>query len=84
MEFYWAYADYEDGMRLVEELYQTIAREVYGRTSFTAKGYTFDLAGTWPRIDYLEAVESKTGINLLTASDEAMRAKLQELGVKYE
>lgn len=84
MEFYWAYADYEDGMQLVQELYQTIAKEVYGKTVFTAKWHTFDLAGNWPKIDYLEAVESKTGINLLTATDEEMRNKLKELGVKYE
>ena len=37
MEFYWAYADYEDGMRLVQELYQNIAQEVYGKMVFTAK-----------------------------------------------
>ena len=84
MEFYWAYANYEDGMNLVQEMYQYIAREVYGTTVFTARGHTFDLAGEWPRIDYLTAVEEKTGINLLTATDEAMRAKLDELGVKYE
>ena len=84
MEFYWAYANYEDGMALVQEMYQYIAREVYGTTVFTARGHTFDLAGEWPRIDYLTAVEEKTGINLLTATDEAMRAKLDALGVKYE
>ncbi len=84
MEFYWAYANYEDGMALVQEMYQHIAREVYGTTKFTARGHEFDLAGEWPRIDYLTAVEEKTGINLLTATDEEMRAKLEELGVKYE
>ena len=84
MEFYWAYANYEDGMQLVQELYQTIAQYVYGKTVFTAKWHTFDLAGNWPKVDYIEIVESKTGINLLTATDEAMRKKLQELGVKYE
>ena len=84
MEFYWAYANYEDGMKLVQELYQKIALEVYGKTTFTAKWHEFDLAGEWPKIDYLEAVESKTGINLLTATDEEMRNKLKELDVKYE
>ena len=84
MEFYWSYADYEDGMKLVQELYQTIAMNVYGRTKFTAKGHEFDLTGNWPKVDYLEAVESKTGINLLTATDDEMKAKLAELGVKYE
>lgn len=84
MEFYWAYADYEDGMNLVEEMYQYIAKKVYNTTKFSARGHEFDLAGKWPRIDYLNAVEEKTGINLLTASDEEMRQKLDELGVKYE
>jgi lysyl-tRNA synthetase, class II len=84
MEFYWAYADYEDGMKLVQDLYQAIAREVYGKTVFTAKGHTFDLAGEWPKVDYLEAVLEKTDIHLLTATDDEMRAKLKELGVKYE
>lgn len=84
MEFYWAYANYEDGMALVQEMYQHIAQEVYGTTKFATRGHEFDLAGEWPRIDYLTAVEEKTGINLLTATDEEMRAKLEELGVKYE
>ena len=79
MEFYWAYADYEDGMQLVQELYQSIAQSVYGKTIFSTKGHTFDLAGNWPKVDYLEAVESKTGIDLLTATDEEMRNKLKEL-----
>lgn len=37
MEFYWGYADYEMGMQLVQEMYQAIAMQVYGRTTFTAK-----------------------------------------------
>jgi lysyl-tRNA synthetase class 2 len=44
MEFYWGYADYEMGMRLVQELYQYIAMQVYGKTTFIAKGHTFNLA----------------------------------------
>jgi lysyl-tRNA synthetase class 2 len=84
MEFYWSYADYEDGMKLVQELYQKIVMDVYGRTQFTAKWHEFDLAGNWPKVDYLDVVEEKTGINLLTATDEAMKNKLHELGVKYE
>lgn len=43
MEFYWAYANYEDGMKLVEELYKKIAIDVFGKTEFEARGYKFDL-----------------------------------------
>jgi lysyl-tRNA synthetase class 2 len=28
LEFYWAYANYKDGMKLVEELYKKIAKEL--------------------------------------------------------
>ncbi len=84
MEFYWAYADYEMGMKLSQELYQEIATKVFGRTKFTAKGMEYDLAGEWPKIDYREAVLERTGIDVLKASEEEMRAKLEELNVKYE
>ena len=84
MEFYWAYANYEDGMDLVQEMYRTIAQAVYGKTTFAARGHTFDLADEWRRVDYVSAVLEKTGIDILTATDDAMRAKLTELGVKYD
>lgn len=84
MEFYWGYANYEDGMRLVEELYQAIAREVYGKTKFTRGEYTFDFADTWARIDYAGEIERQTGINPHEADEEAIKEKLRELGVSYE
>ena len=31
MEFYWAYADYRDGMELVKKMYRKIAKEVLGK-----------------------------------------------------
>ena len=84
MEFYWAYADYEMGMKLSQELYQEIATNVFGKTKFTTKGMEYDLAGEWPKIDYRETVLEKTGIDVLVASEDEMRAKLEELKVKYE
>lgn len=84
LEFYWAYADYEKGMQLAQELYQEIALKVFGRTKFTTKGMEYDLAGEWPHIDYRDTVLEKTGIDVLTATEADMKAKLEDLGVKYE
>jgi len=84
LEFYWAYADYQKGMALAQELYQEIAVRLFGTTKFTSKGMKYDLAGTWPRIDYREEVLKRTGIDVLLATEEQMKAKLDELGVKYE
>ena len=84
MEFYWAYANYKDGMKLSQELYQKIAEEVFGTTTFTTRGYKFDLSGEWPRIDYQQEVLKQTGIDVLKSSEKEMKSKLDELGVKYE
>lgn len=84
MEFYWAYANYEDGMELVREMYIKIAKEVFGRTEFTYKGHTFDLAGEWKKIDYTETIREMTGIDIIKDDEAKMKAKLDELGVKYD
>ena len=84
MEFYWAYADYKDGMKICQQLYQHVAMEVFGKTEFTTRGHTFDLAGEWPVVDYVNEIEKQTGVNVLTAQDGEMKAKLDELKVKYD
>ena len=84
MEFYWAFADFNDGMELVREMYIEIAKEVFGKTKFTSGGHTFDLVDEWKKIDYCQEVLKQTGIDVLTEKEEEMMKKLDELGVKYE
>jgi lysyl-tRNA synthetase class 2 len=84
MEFYWAYANYKDGMKLTQELYQKIAEEVFGTTIFETRGHKFDLSGDWPMVNYVDEVLRQTGINVLKASEKEMSDKLNELQIKYE
>ena len=84
MEFYWAYADYTDGMKLTKELYRTIAEKVFNTTKFETRGHKFDLADEWEEIDYVTKVEELTGINVLTSTEDEMVNKLKELNIKYE
>lgn len=84
MEFYEAFASYEEGMVLVENLYREIAKKVYGKTKFTRGEYEFDLEDSWERLDYVEEVKKQTGINLENTNEKEIKDKLSELGVKYE
>ncbi len=84
MEFYWAYADYNMGMDLVKEMYRRIATEVFGKTSFTTRGHTFDLADEWVKIQYVEEIQKQTGVDVLTATAGDIEAKLSELHVKHD
>ncbi|MEI8249122.1 MAG: lysine--tRNA ligase [Candidatus Taylorbacteria bacterium] len=84
MEFYWSYADYTDGMKLVQDMYREIATKVFGTTTFTTRGHTFDLAAEWVKIDYSEEIKKQTGNDIATASEKDMMKKLDSLKVSYD
>lgn len=84
MEFYWSYADYNDGMEMVEELYKTVALETFGTTQFKIKGFDIDLNSKWQKYDYRETIKEKTGIDISKASFEEIKKKLQTLKVEYD
>lgn len=84
MEFYWAYADYRDGMELVIELYRTIGREVFGTTAFEMRGHSVDLAGEWERYDFVETIREMIDIDVMSASDSEIREKITELDIDYD
>ncbi len=83
MEFYWAYANYEDGMALVEEMYKEVAKKVYGRTQFEYDNFKFDLDKKWKRIDYAETIEKELGVDIFTATKQEMEKKLKEKKVDF-
>lgn len=86
VEFYAAYMDMEQGMQLVEKLYRDIARAVAGESMVTQyEGVAVDWSKPFPRVDYCTEFEKETGINLgADVSAEALKAKADELGIKYE
>lgn len=84
MEFYWSFADYHDGMDLVRDMYRKIAQEVFGTTTFTTRGHTFNLNDEWKEIDYVQEIQKQTGIDIITATEKDMMKKLQDLKVTYE
>ena len=64
LEFYQAYATFEDLMELTEELIVELAKEVRGNESLTYDGRHVDLSRPWPRLPMKEAVltASKQGL----------------------
>ena len=58
LEFYWAYADYEDMMALTETLLCSLATEVKGETTIEYQGETYDLSRDFRRLTLQDAVLS--------------------------
>jgi lysyl-tRNA synthetase class 2 len=63
MECYQAYADYEEIMRLVEEMYAHIARAVTGGATVQYVGASLDFSPPWRRMTLREAIAEYTGID---------------------
>lgn len=64
MECYWAYADYEDMMRLTENMVAAVAQEVNGSTQVTFNGKEVDLTPPWRRLNLAEGIKEQTGIDI--------------------
>jgi lysyl-tRNA synthetase class 2 len=85
MECYQAYADYNDIMRLVEEMVCFIAQEVKGSTHITYQGTEIDLTPPWPRIRLLDAIEEFTGIDVNRFPDkDSLAAEMRAHGYEAD
>jgi lysyl-tRNA synthetase class 2 len=76
LEFYQAYATYEDLMRLTETLFQELAREIAGGEQLSYQGQALSFASPWPRIPMKEAIVEASRRGLLPAGLE--RAMLDD------
>jgi lysyl-tRNA synthetase class 2 len=62
LEFYQAYATYQDLMDLTEEMLRSLAREVVGSLELQWGGATIDLAPPWPRRTMAELVAARLDV----------------------
>jgi lysyl-tRNA synthetase, class II len=77
LEWYEAYADYRDTMERMEDLVETVALAVCGRTAFTYRGHEVDVKKPWRRLKLVEALEAEA---LWTREEEDLRRRLEERG----
>jgi len=63
MEAYLAYSNLDGMMDLTENMFKTIAKEVFGKYTYDWCGNKINLDGTWKRISMVEAIKEQTGID---------------------
>ncbi|RDV82536.1 lysine--tRNA ligase [Ammonifex thiophilus] len=84
LELYQAYADYQDMMKLTEELITWVAKEVLGTWRIKYGEADIDLTPPWRRISLLEAVRQKTGVDFASMEAGEARAAAEKLGVELK
>ncbi|GAA4869740.1 lysine--tRNA ligase [Paenibacillus vulneris] len=63
IELYEAYADYQDIMKLTENMIAHIAQEVLGTTKIQYQGHEVDLAPQWRRVSMVDAIKEVVGVD---------------------
>ncbi len=82
MEWYWAYADWQDGMKLTQSMVRYIADKTWGTRQFTlANGQSVDLGSDdtdFPRLSFIELIKERYDLDVFACSLEDAVAKLKE------
>ncbi|MDO5715194.1 MAG: lysine--tRNA ligase [Tissierellia bacterium] len=85
IELYQAYVDYEEMMRLTENLFEYVAKEVLGTTKIQYQGTEIELKAPWKRMTMIEAVREFADIDFdKITTDEEARAVAKEQGLEIE
>jgi len=79
MEFYWAYADYNDLMNFLPNFYCYLVKETTGGLKTTHEGKEINWSLKWPRLDYNELFYQTTGLNPVEADVQDLYQKANEL-----
>jgi len=83
LEFYWAYADYEDNMDLVEAMIRDVAKNI-GAQKINWGEMTIDLAKPFKRKPIFELLKEATGEDFSNISLEKLRKICKEHNIEVE
>ncbi len=86
VEFYWAYADYEDLMKVTEKMIGAILAKVNGDAlKLEHEGTLLDFTAPFPRVSFRDIVLEKTGIDInVINTEEKLRVEIKKKGLRVD
>ena len=84
LEFYQAYADYEEMMQVTEDLLLHVLRAVSGSLTVEFDGKTIDFTPPWPRVAFAEAARRGLGVDRLPEDEAGLRTLAAKAGIPVD
>jgi lysyl-tRNA synthetase class 2 len=81
LEYYSAYADFNDQMAFIEDLFKTLTEQVLGSSKIDQNGVSYDFSQPFKKISLKDAVSEKLSVD---SSSLEERNFLLEIGKKYK
>ncbi len=83
LEFYWAFADYKQLMKLTEKMLSSVVKKLFKKTKIEYQGKKIDFKTPWPRVEF-DALFKRERIDYDTLNREALLKKAKEMGLEIE
>lgn len=85
MEFYWAYADWREGMEFIKDLFSFVIGEVYGdKKKFSIRGFDVDFSGDWEELDFAKLMKDKFDLDVYNTSVDEVNDLLAQNKIRVE
>lgn len=82
LETYEAFSDAEEGKRFIQDLYQHVVKEVYGKFTFEIGDFTVDFAEEWKTVDFCEEIQKRFGVDPLSCTEEQAVQAVRDAEIK--
>lgn len=84
MEWYWAYANWQDGMKMMEKMYSFVLKETFGTLKFKIDGMEVDMSKDWEVWDYAEVIKLHYQIDVEKTPLKEVKAVLKKQDLEIE
>ncbi len=84
MEWYWAYANWQDGITFMTEMYKYVLKEAFGTLQFDVGDKHIDMEREWGVLDYATVIRERYGLDVHEASLEDVKKALIDNKLEVE
>ncbi len=84
MEWYWAYANWQDGMKFMEDMYKFVLEKAFGKLQFQLNGKDVDMSKTWEVWDYETVIRERYNIDVYNSSLDEVKQALADNKLEVE
>lgn len=84
MEWYWAYADWRDGLEFMEGMYRYVLEQTFGTLQFKLGEFEIDLSQKWQQWDYAQTIQDRYGLDPLDCTLEEVKQALADNNLEVE
>lgn len=85
MEWYWAYANWKDGMKFMTDMYRQVMKETFGTLQFKLGKFDVDLEKEWEIWDYADVIKKHyNGLDVYNCTLDEVKKELKANNLEVE